>query len=224
MEDLPKVGADPFPGMGGFFPPPMVGGGMPGMPGMGYGMPPGMGMPGMGMPGMGMPGMFGGMMPFPQDMDKAAGSTNHGQTTVMWRNIPNNFTRDDLLQLIDTYGFQGAYDFFYSPVDFTSNALVGYAFINFVSSEAADDFYTKFHNFTDWTLKSEKVSEVTWSKPLQGLEGHIERYRNSPVMHPEVSEDRRPLLFRDGKIIPFPKPTKKIRAPHLKECRPEKKG
>ncbi|MCC6903107.1 MAG: signal recognition particle protein, partial [Polyangiaceae bacterium] len=35
----------------------MKGGGMPGMPGMGFPGMPGMGMPGMGMPGMGMPGM-----------------------------------------------------------------------------------------------------------------------------------------------------------------------
>lgn len=186
-----------------FFPNPMVGmqGPMPyPMPGMGYGGP---------------------MMPYAQD-DGATSSSNTSKTTVMWRNIPNNFVRNDLLELLDSHGFKGAYDFFYSPVDFTSNALVGYAFINFVSNPDADRFYETFQGFTAWSLKSEKVSEVAWSQPLQGLEGHIERYRNSPVMHPDVSEDRRPLLFKDGEIIPFPKPTKKIRAPHLKECRPGK--
>ena len=33
-----------------------------------------------------------------------------------------------------------------------------------------------------------KVCRVTWSGPHQGLAAHVERYRNSPVMHrPEAS-------------------------------------
>merc|ERR1719408_676705 len=111
------------------------------------------------MPNM-MPGA--GMMPFPPmgaDPSSKAGSSSGKQTTVMWRNIPNNFTRDDLLKLIDNAGFEGTYDFFYSPVDFTSNALVGYAFINFCTTPDADRFYEHFQGFTEWTLKSEKVSE-----------------------------------------------------------------
>merc|ERR1711988_2058919 len=140
-------------------------------------------------------------------------------TTVMWRNIPNNYTRDSLLQLINLHGFSGKYDFFYAPADFSNDALVGYAFINFVSSEAANDFYDRFEGFTDWSLRSDKVSEVTWSKPLQGLEGHIERYRNSPVMHPDVADDKKPLLFSQGERIDFPSPTRKIKPPFLKNCR-----
>merc|ERR1719231_2049328 len=105
---------------------------MPGMPGM---PPPGMGM---------MPGM-----PYPDPGAAAAASSpvaadGKGKTTVMWKNIPNNYTRDDLLRLVDSEGFAGNYDFFYSPVDFTSNALVGYAFVNFVSTEAANRFYDRF--------------------------------------------------------------------------------
>jgi hypothetical protein len=146
-------------------------------------------------------------------------TSSGAQTTVMWKNIPNNYTRDQLLSLIDLQGFAGYYDFFYSPIDFTNNALMGYAFINFVSTEDADRFYHHFEGFTDWSLRSEKVSQVTWSKPLQGLEGHIERYRNSPVMHADIPDDYRPVLFRGGVRIPFPHPTKRLRAPQLKDCR-----
>lgn len=143
-----------------------------------------------------------------------------GKTTVMWRNLPNNYTRDGLLELMQQLGFEGAFDFFYSPIDFSSNALVGYAFVNFISTEEADRFYSQLHGFTKWTLKSEKVSEVTWSS-LQGLTHHIDRYRNSPVMHADVSDENKPVLMQDGKRIAFPEPTKKIRAPHLKDCRPK---
>merc|ERR1712146_423678 len=118
-----------------------------------------------------------------------------GKTTVMWKNLPNNYTRDDLVALLDSEGFAGSYDFFYPPMDFTSNALVGYAFINFLSSEKADQFFHHFQGFNQWKLMSVKVSEVTWSKD-QGLECHIERYRNSPVMHPDVADEVRPLFLK----------------------------
>lgn len=76
--------------------------------------------------------------------------------------------------------------FFYAPMDFTSGALVGYAFVNFVCTEEADRFFFHFQGFNEWSLASNKISQITWSHPLQGLTGHIERYRNSPVMHPDV--------------------------------------
>lgn len=141
------------------------------------------------------------------------------KTTINWKNIPNNYSRDGLLSLINGRGFSGRYDFFYAPVDFTSNALVGYAFINFVSPEDADSFMHAFENFGDWELKSDKVSKVVWSN-LQGLDKHIERYRNSPVMHDDVADGTRPVLFENGCRIAFPLPTKKLRPPHLKDCRP----
>jgi len=57
------------------------------------------------------------------------------------------------------------------------------------------------------------VCSVSWSQPLRGLEAHVDRYRNSPLMHALVPDTYRPLLFRDGQRIAFPPPTKKIKAP-----------
>merc|ERR1719329_1785666 len=139
------------------------------------------------------------------------------KTTVIWRNLPNNYTRDGLLGLINSYGFQGSYDFFYSPIDFSSNALVGYAFINFVSTAEAQRFFCCFKGFTAWSMNSVKVSEVAWSQ-LQGLKHHLERYRNSAVMHPEVADDKRPVLFQGGCRVYFPAPTKRLQPPQPKEC------
>jgi len=160
------------------------------------------------------------VIPLPaQYPSRGSACADLGKTTVMWRNIPNNYSRNDLLELLNLEGFSGSYDFFYSPTDFKSNALVGYAFINLVCEEEANRFYEHFQGFTRWTLRSSKRSVVTWSSPLQGLEGHIERYQNSPVMHPDVPDDLKPLLFRDGRRVPFPPPTKRLHAPHLKDCR-----
>jgi len=58
-------------------------------------------------------------------------------TTVMLRNLPNDYTREDVLDLLDSGGFRACYDFFYMPVDFQSGSGMGYAFINFVSHEKA---------------------------------------------------------------------------------------
>jgi len=154
---------------------------------------------------------------FPRLFAGSCGGTGGLKMTVMWRNLPNNYSRDSLLSLIDGEGFAGSYDFFYAPYDFTNNALVGYAIINFVSNEEADRFFYHFQGFGTWSFKSGRVSEVTWSQPSQGLKGHIERYRNSPVMHRDVSDEKKPILLRDGIRIPFPMPTRRINAPQLKQ-------
>merc|ERR1719335_475768 len=62
------------------------------------------------------------------------------RTTVILRNLPNNYTRQMLLDLMDSEGFACKYDFVYIPVDFGSQAGLGYAFINLVTPEVATDF------------------------------------------------------------------------------------
>jgi|EP00427_Karlodinium_veneficum_P017005 hypothetical protein len=139
-------------------------------------------------------------------------SNDSSWTTVMLRNIPNNITRAGLLALFERSGFPTkCFDFCYLPIDFKRDANLGYAFVNLVSTQEADRFFQVFHGFGSWGLASEKVGAVCWGQPLQGLDQHIERYRNSPVMHSAVPEDHKPMLFHDGKRIPFPEPTKKVR-------------
>merc|ERR1719377_166778 len=71
-------------------------------------------------------------------------STEEWRTTVMLRNMPNNYTREMLLELVDSMGFTGCYDFAYLPVDFKSQAGLGYAFINFVSTAEAQRCFECF--------------------------------------------------------------------------------
>lgn len=135
------------------------------------------------------------------------------RTTVMMRNIPNDYTRKQLLDLIDKQGFATCYDLAYIPVDFKKWVGLGYGFINFVSTEEAERFMQHFNGFSKWSIRSSKRCEVSWSDALQGLEENVERYRNLHVMHPSVPDDFKPALFNNGKRIPFPLPTRKIRAP-----------
>merc|ERR1711920_393260 len=206
-------------------------GGM-GMPPVGMGMPPmGMGMPPNMMMGMGMqwpagstqgnssvsahtqgqhkkPERKGSDVPEVPDSEK---------TTVMLRNLPNDYTRQMLLDLLNQNGFDKDYDFVYLPMDFKRKAGLGYGFVNLVSHEAASRVFDKLQGFSGWErLCSAKVLEVAWGHPLQGLNPHVERYRNSPVMHEDVPDEFRPLLFKDGVRVAFPPPTRKLRAPRVK--------
>lgn len=135
------------------------------------------------------------------------------KTTVMLRNIPNNYTRELLIELLDAHGAKPYYNMVYLPIDFASNAGFGYAFVNFVAQQDAESFMDCVQGFRSWSVSSEKVLEATWSSAHQGIESHIARYRNSPVMHASVPDEQRPALFRDGVRIPFPAPTKKLKAP-----------
>ncbi|CAE7215450.1 ML3 [Symbiodinium pilosum] len=137
------------------------------------------------------------------------------RTTVMLRNLPNNYTREMFLALLDNQGFAGRYDFVYLPCDFRRQANLGYAFVNLVDASAVDAAWATFDGFASWSLPSHKVCQVKWSGPHQGFEAHVERFRNSPVMHKSVPAEYKPVIFKDGVRKNFPKPTKKIKAPSM---------
>lgn len=130
--------------------------------------------------------------------------------------IPGEYTRASLLELIDKQGFYGLYDLVYVPIDFQTEINHGYAFINFTSIENAEAFRGHFAGFCDWMVPSDRICEIAWSDALQGIDAHIQRYRDSPMMHESVEDRFRPILFKDGERIPFPAPTRKIRAPRIK--------
>lgn len=142
-----------------------------------------------------------------------ASTPAHLLTTVMMRNIPNNYSREMLIELIDNEGFKDCYDLVYLPIDFKNKVGLGYSFINLVDSEIAKRFHVHFSGFQRWSAMSDKVCEVTWSNALQGIDAHVKRYRDSPVMHETVPDEFKPALFKDGKRVPFPEPSRPIRQP-----------
>lgn len=133
-------------------------------------------------------------------------------TTRMLRNLPNDYSRQDLLDLLDSKGIQ--YDFIYLPIDWGKRANLGYSFVNLVCPQEALKIDSELNGFTGWNVASEKVCEVVWGKPdQQSLRKNVERFRNSPVMHPDVPDEFKPLLFTLGKRSVFPAPTKRLRPP-----------
>ncbi|CAL1156097.1 unnamed protein product [Cladocopium goreaui] len=141
---------------------------------------------------------------------------DHERMTVMLRNIPQEFTRDHILHLLDWAGFHGRYDFVYLPVDFTRGRSLGYALVGLVSHEAAQDLLERLEGSSFPGEDPSLRCQASWSLPHRGLEGHIERYRNSPVMHPSMPDEYKPVIFENGQRVDFPPPTKTIRAPRIR--------
>lgn len=134
-------------------------------------------------------------------------------TTIMLRNLPNSYTRRDLVDLLISQGFAGRFDFLYLPIDFKTHAALGYAFVNMLAPTDAEELSRSLVGFTGWSVPCGKVCRVSWSQPLQGLEAHIARYRNSPLMHEAVPDQYRPMLLCGGVPVPLPPPTKTIKPP-----------
>eukprot|EP00930_Biecheleria_cincta_P033565 TRINITY_DN23256_c0_g1_i1.p1 TRINITY_DN23256_c0_g1~~TRINITY_DN23256_c0_g1_i1.p1 ORF type:complete len:237 (+),score=32.07 TRINITY_DN23256_c0_g1_i1:42-713(+) len=134
-------------------------------------------------------------------------------TTVMFRNIPETYTREMLVDLFERNGFHGSYDFLYLPVNFKSDSSFGYAFVNLVDIQALSEFRLCFNGFKDWGCDTNKVAEVSLNCKLQGLQEHVKRYRDSPVMSHTVPDKYKPIILHKGIRVHFPSPTKKIKPP-----------
>mmetsp|Transcript_34987 Transcript_34987/g.81160 ORF Transcript_34987/g.81160 Transcript_34987/m.81160 type:complete len:420 (+) Transcript_34987:76-1335(+) len=145
--------------------------------------------------------------------------TEPEKTTLMLRNLPNDYTRSMLLELLDVSGFISRYDFVYLPTDFSRRAGLGYAFVNMVTAADAQLVRGVLEGFRQWSVPSSKVCSVGWSSECQGLDANIERYRNSPIMHNSVPDEFKPVILSGGVRIPFPRPTRKPRKPDLAKAR-----
>lgn len=146
--------------------------------------------------------------------EPAVGSSP-GKTTVMLRNLPDGFSRDALLLLLNSEGFAGKYDFAYFPVDFDTLLGLKHAFVNMLSPAEAESLRSHLEGFTGWSTPSDSVCTVAWNDRQQGLPALVERYRNSPVMHETVPDEAKPIILVDGRRARFPPPTQKIKAPKI---------
>mmetsp|Transcript_50537 Transcript_50537/g.130195 ORF Transcript_50537/g.130195 Transcript_50537/m.130195 type:complete len:256 (+) Transcript_50537:67-834(+) len=135
------------------------------------------------------------------------------RTTVMMRNLPNNYTRDMFFEMLDAEGFAGQYDFVYLPIDFKKQAGLGYAFVNLVDPSIVRELWEAFDGYSGWVLPTTKVCQVCWSTPFQGLRANVQRWRNSSVMHASVPEDFKPCIFENGTRVAFPSATRPLRSP-----------
>lgn len=145
-------------------------------------------------------------------------------TSLMLRNIPNNYSRSMLVDLFHARGFAGQFDLLYLPIDFKSTANLGYAFVNLVDHENVEFFWKAFEGFSAWASQgraaarrgTKKVGKVEWNE-VQGRDALVERFRDNPVMHPSVPEEYKPLLLTEGEDVAFPPPTRTLKAPRVRK-------
>jgi len=142
-------------------------------------------------------------------------------TTVLIKNLPCDYSRDMLVDTLNAKGFATLYDFLYSPMNFGTRANFGYAFINFISPEDADNFVLAFQHFSDWSVPSSQVADVDWSD-RQGLEILVDRYRNSPLMHERVPDEAKPMLLENGIRVDFPPPTRPLKPLRVRQSKERK--
>jgi hypothetical protein len=135
--------------------------------------------------------------------EELCGKTNgeEHRTTVVITNIASDCSRDGLLTQLDAAGLAGQYDFVYLPVSLETLATHGYGIVNFVSTSAA------------LTLMQHSPTSVSFSDQRQGLEEHVANFQDSSLMHEGVPDQFKPVLFNNGKRVPFPAPTRPTRMP-----------
>lgn len=116
-------------------------------------------------------------------------------TTLMIRNIPTNIVQQQLVEELDCCGFKGLYDFCYLPKNFTAKESKGFAFINFLTAQAAGQFVGSWHKQRKFCMDSAMPSLNISPAALQGLEankqrwtgGRFKRIRN-PQLRPYIVE------------------------------------
>ncbi|RLM85670.1 protein MEI2-like 6 [Panicum miliaceum] len=110
-------------------------------------------------------------------------------TTLMIRNIPNDFRRTSLMQIIDQHcsiendkitsgGVKSEYDFLYLPIDFRTGANKGYAFVNLTTPEAARRLHDHLNGHRWKVNGSGKTCEVDHAD-IEGLEKLVKHFWDS---------------------------------------------
>jgi len=142
-------------------------------------------------------------------------------TTIMLRNIPKAFTRQMFTVLMDEQRFRGCYDFVHVPLNLQSHGTesVGYALVNMVCHEHGERL---LQHFNGYKFRTGEFCEASWSNTCQGLESHVEKYRNSAVMHESVPAEHKPAVYHLGQWVPFSEPTRAIRAPRVRHAKNSK--
>lgn len=132
-------------------------------------------------------------------------------TTLMLRNLSSSTTTNSVVELLEREGFAESFDFVYAPAIFKTGLSVGYAIANMTDHATAVKAID--------LLQGVEGTSVSWNNNGQGLDTQIARYRNSPVMHASVADERKPMLFSKGLRVVFPQPTRTIKAPRSNEPR-----
>eukprot|EP00931_Biecheleriopsis_adriatica_P062432 TRINITY_DN37616_c0_g1_i2.p1 TRINITY_DN37616_c0_g1~~TRINITY_DN37616_c0_g1_i2.p1 ORF type:complete len:387 (+),score=80.55 TRINITY_DN37616_c0_g1_i2:87-1247(+) len=121
------------------------------------------------------------------DLAKLFNNSNTDQalevTTLMIRNVPNQYDREHFMQELDFLGFHDCYDLVYLPVDRQRQWNVGYAFVNFTSPSDAQRCIEVMdgHMFRKYEETHHQRHALVSIAHLQGLEANLAHFRDKAV-------------------------------------------
>lgn len=131
-------------------------------------------------------------------------------TTVMIRNIPSEYTQDDLIdEVSESLGWRDLFDFFYLPWDMVNNANIGYAFVNLKDTATAQRAVHVFSNYRFKRCESRKVAKVLPAH-IQGLENNLRHLQDRAVCH--GNHPYTPVVMWNGAKIELSKVFHEFRA------------
>mmetsp|Transcript_123829 Transcript_123829/g.214680 ORF Transcript_123829/g.214680 Transcript_123829/m.214680 type:complete len:242 (-) Transcript_123829:150-875(-) len=125
---------------------------------------------------------FGAGVAPPSKLDGQVSTANEpaAVTTLMMRNIPCKMTLKAMIDLFDSHGFAGTYDFLHLPGRGRPFSNLGYAFINFSNTDMVGPFTDKFHGVEFASISginTEKVIEIRPAR-AQGFAQNIAKVRH----------------------------------------------
>lgn len=130
---------------------------------------------------------------------------SHAPTTLTLNGLPREMSQEDLVELLDKFGFSGFYDFVFMPTDSETRRSRGCALVNLSRHSYGLSLAAHMHRFRASAFNSNAgLCSVEWSRPLQGLTEHMEVYREHPLNNATTPVACRPLHFSAGWQAPFP--------------------
>jgi len=113
-----------------------------------------------------------------------------GLTTLVIRNVPSRYTKENLLHL---WPPDGTFDFLYLPFNRKQRRTAGYLFMNFTSHDAAVAFYKKWHGKQLHDQGTARKLSIRAAE-IQGLEENLRHLIDANV-HQNTNPKYLPIVF-----------------------------
>lgn len=121
-----------------------------------------------------------------------------GETTLMIRNIPSQYTPEALMR---EWPNEGTYDFLYLPFNSQAQRNLTYAFVNFTSPAFAIEFKHMWQKMRLKQFAVQKPLNIGFAD-VQGRDENLRQLKKKRLLHAKVKQCQ-PLVFRDGVSIPL---------------------
>ena len=112
------------------------------------------------------------------------------RTTIMIKNIPKFVNQSYMIKFFREK-FDGEFNFFYLPVDFTKNQNVGYAFMNFRNCRKIIQFYLEY-NEKPWPFQKKIKCYISYAR-IQGFKSISQHFEKSNIMN-QSKEEFKPFI------------------------------